>query len=105
MRSFGRWSPQLVASSNVTPSGLRNAHLAEMTGLTPAAISRYLTGARSPRAIMVAKIATALGVQPEDLTGTNAEREVDDAVQLIARNANVLSADQREQLIKAVIKR
>ena len=84
---------------------LSQRDLAEMVSLTPAAISRYLSGERKPKAIIVAKIAKALDVQPEDLTGDCAEREVDGAVQLIARNANRLSDEQRDQLIKAIISR
>lgn len=82
--------------------GLTQKELAERTGLTPAAVSRYMSGARMPREIVVAKIAKELGVQPADLVGTESEREVDQAVQLIARNANSLSPDQRERLIKAI---
>ena len=85
--------------------GLSQRDLAGMVGLTPAAISRYVSGERKPKAIIVAKIAKSLGVRPEDLTGTCAEREVDGAVQLIARNANRLSDEQRDQLIKAIISR
>lgn len=92
-------------SALLNQRGLSQKDLAELTGLTPAAISRYISGARTPRAIVVAKIAKALEVQPDELVGTNAEQEVDDAVQLIARNANKLSDDQREQLIRAVIDR
>lgn len=92
-------------SALLAQSGLTQKELAEKTGLTPAAVSRYVSGDRMPREIVVAKIAKSLGVQPGDLTGTSAEQEVDGAVQLIARNANNLSEDQREQLIKAVLKR
>ncbi|MGI6033640.1 MAG: helix-turn-helix domain-containing protein [Coriobacteriales bacterium] len=85
--------------------GISQEDLALMTGLTPAVICRYVNGDRTPRAIVVAKIAKALGVQPGDLTGTSADQEIDEAVQLISRNANNLSDDQREQLIHAVINR
>lgn len=85
--------------------GLSQKELAEQTGLTPAAVSRYLSGARTPRAVVAAKIARTLEVQVADLVGTEEERAVDDAVQLIARNANSLSADQRERLIKAIVER
>lgn len=92
-------------SSLLAQSGLTQKELAEKTGLTPAAISRYVSGSRMPREIVVAKIAKALDVQPCDLIGTNAEQEVDEAVQLIARNANSLSGDQRTQLIDALFNR
>lgn len=92
-------------SALLAQSGLTQKELAEKTGLTPAAISRYVSGNRMPREIVVAKIAKALDVQPRDLTGTNAEQEVDEAVQLIARNVNSLSGDQRTQLIDALFNR
>lgn len=85
--------------------GLSQKELAVMTGLTPPAISRYITGERMPRAIVIAKIAKALGVHPDDLTGTNHEQAVNEAVQLLARNANSLSDSQKEQLIKMLIRR
>lgn len=82
--------------------GITQKELAVKTGLTPAAVSRYVSGARMPREIVVAKIAKELGVQPAALVGTEGEREVDEAIQLIARNANSLSPDQLERLIKAI---
>ncbi len=85
--------------------GLTQKELAERTGLTPAAVSRYMSGARMPREVVVAKIAKVLNVQPVDLLGTENEQEVDEAVQLIACNANSLSSDQRERLIKAILAR
>ena len=92
-------------SALLTQSGLSQKDFAEKAGLTPAAISRYVNGERTPRDIVVAKMAKALGVQPSDITGTSDEQEVDKAVQLIARNANGLSEEQRDQLIKAILKR
>lgn len=83
--------------------GLSQKDLARMVELTPAAISRYVRGERKPKAVIVAKIAKALDVQPEDLTGTYAEQELGGAVQIIARNANRLSDEQREQLIRAIL--
>lgn len=44
--------------------------LAAKTGLTPAAISRYVSGAREPRPITIAAIAKALGVCPKQSQGT-----------------------------------
>lgn len=85
--------------------GLTQKELAQRTGLTPAAISRYLSGARKPRAIIVAKIAEVLDVDPSDLLGSRVEQEIDGAVQLIARNANSLSEEQRGELIATLIRR
>ncbi|MFC0265706.1 helix-turn-helix domain-containing protein [Alloscardovia macacae] len=77
--------------------------LSDKTGITPAAISRYANGERAPRPIMLAKIAKALDTSPEDLTGFAQEREIDNAVTLIARNKNNLSDAQRESLIQAIL--
>lgn len=85
--------------------GMNQKQLAEATGLTPAAVSRYVNGERTPRAITVAAMAKALGVEPADITGTAAERETDEAVRLIARNANNLTEAQRAELIAALAKR
>ena len=79
--------------------------LAAKTGLTPAAISRYVNGAREPRPITIAAIARALNVAPEVITGNNDQKETDDAIRLIARNAHSLSEEQRAELIAALAKR
>lgn len=79
--------------------------LADRTGLTPAAVSRYVSGDREPRPITVASIAKALGVEPATITGTAADKETDEAIRLIARNAHQLSDAQRAELIAALAKR
>lgn len=84
---------------------LTQKELAEATNLTPAAISRYINGERVPRAITIAALARALGVKPEDITGTADERDTDEAIRLIARNASSLTEAQRSELIAALAKR
>ncbi len=79
--------------------------LAQATGLTPAAVSRYVSGAREPRAITIAAMAKALGVEVTDITGTPTEQETDDAIRLIARNAHALTEAQRAELIAALARR
>lgn len=79
--------------------------LAAKTGLTPAAISRYVSGAREPRPITIVAIAKALGVLPEAITGNSNQKETDDAIRLIARNAHSLTEEQRAELIAALVKR
>lgn len=85
--------------------GMSQKELAEATNLTPAAVSRYVNGERVPRAITIAALAKALGVQPADITGTADEQETDVAIRLIARNANKLTEAQRAELIAALAKR
>ena len=55
--------------------GMNQRQLAEATNLTPAAISRYISGAREPRAITVAAIAKALRVEPADIIGDEIRRK------------------------------
>ena len=85
--------------------GMSQKELAEATNLTPAAVSRYINGERVPRAITIAALAKALGVKPADITGTADEQETDEAIRLIARNANNLTEAQRAELIAALAKR
>lgn len=85
--------------------GMSQKELAEATNLTPAAISRYINGERVPRAITLAALAKALGVDPVDITGTADEQETDEAIRLIARNASSLTETQRTELIAALAKR
>ena len=83
--------------------GMSQKQLAEATNLTPAAVSRYVSGAREPRAITIAAMAKALDVEPADITGNEAERETDEAIKLIARNANSLTKEQKAELIAALV--
>lgn len=46
---------------------MTQADLAELLGVTPAAISRYESGERIPDIVTAAKIATALGCKVDDL--------------------------------------
>lgn len=84
--------------------GMTQKQLAEATNLTPAAVSRYVSGAREPRAVTVAAMAKALGVEPSDITGDAAARETDEAIKLIARNAHSLTDEQKAELIAALVK-
>lgn len=85
--------------------GMSQKQLAEATNLTPAAVSRYVSGDREPRAITIAALAKALEVSPADITGADVDKETDDAVRLIARSASSLTEEQRAELIAALAKR
>ena len=97
---FGRRLANLLERDRLT-----QRDLAAMTNLTEAAVSRYVSGAREPRAVTVAKIAKALDVTPQELLGTVTNDEVDGAVRLSARNASFLTEEQRAELIAALAKR
>ncbi len=79
--------------------------LAEASGLTEAAISRYITGARTPKSISLSAIAKALDVTSDELLGniSDTRDEVDDAIRLVARNAGTITKEQKKYLINALI--
>lgn len=79
--------------------------LAEASGLTEAAISRYINGTRNPKTVSVSAIARALGVTSDELLGTVADSgdELDQAIRLVARNAGNVTLEQKKFLINALI--
>ncbi len=97
---LGRRLAGLLRERNMTQKDL-----ARMTHLTEAAVSRYVSGQREPRAVTVANIAKVLGVTPQAITGNERDQEIDGAIRLIARNAGSLSEEQRAELISVLAKR
>lgn len=93
---------RLVACMEMRNMG--RAELAERAGLTEAAISRYITGDREPKAIAVAQIAKALGTTSDSLLGVETTTEgLDEALLVVARNANAISPEQKKALINALL--
>jgi transcriptional regulator with XRE-family HTH domain len=85
--------------------GVTQSQLAVDTHLTEAAISRYLSNDREPKAIAVAAMARALNISADDLLGLTqaSQGALDDALRLVARNANEITAEQKKQLINALV--
>lgn len=85
--------------------GYTQKELAMESGLTEAAISRYIAGQREPKAIAVVNIARALNVTSDDLLGIKRSEpdDIDDALQLVARNANEISKEKKMALINALM--
>lgn len=84
--------------------GVSQSELAKRTGLTTAAISRYITGKREPRGFVVAQIAEAIGVTADELLGLpSSESSLSSAVSLVASNPRALSAEEREAIIRSLI--
>ena len=80
---------------------LSQKDLAGMAGLTEAALSRYLSGERQPRAEKVANLATALGTTSDELLGrAMSPPGPSELVRLVARNADKIPADVKMQLIR-----
>ena len=91
--------------SMLNEKNITRKEFSAMTGLTEAAISRYCTGAREPKAVTLAAIANALGVSVDELLGTPCDDPelLDDAMRLVARSANNISAEDKRKLINALI--
>ena len=100
MKEFGTRLEQIMKMKGYTQK-----KLAEESGLTEAAISRYIAGQREPKAIAIVNIARVLNVTADDLLGIERiERDdVDDALQLVARNASEISKEKKMALINALI--
>ena len=80
---------------------LSQRDLAGMSGVTEAAMSRYLAGERQPRADKVANMATALRTTSDALLGREeSQSELDKAIRLVARNAEAIPDKVKRQLVQ-----
>ena len=89
----------------LTARKMTQKELANASGLTEAAISRYITGARTPKSISLSAIAKALDVTTDELLGNTSDThdEIDNAIRLVARNAGTITNCQKKYLINALI--
>ena len=87
---------QMMKQKDVT-----QREFAEMSGVTEAAMSRYMRGERQPRAEVVANMATALGVTSDYLLGREEDKsELAQAMRLVARNVDGIPEKVRLELIR-----
>ena len=81
---------------------LSQKKLAEMAGVTEAAMSHYLKGDRFPRASVLSRIADALGTTSDYLmngVASDTSTEILQAKRLIARNANQMSREEKMEIV------
>lgn len=71
--------------------GMSQRDLAEKSGLTEAAICRYLKGERIPRSPAMAAMASALGVTMDYLAGGEETNDFSEVKSVMLRNARNLS--------------
>lgn len=79
--------------------------LASTTGIAESSLCRYL-GGTEPRIDIVLNIAAALGVDPSYFFTKEEMKHIDpyeQSVQVIGRNKNVLSDEQKTELIKIIL--
>jgi len=79
---------------------IQQKDLAGMSGVTEAAMSRYLAGSRQPKSETLANMATALHTTSNDLLGLEPPTGVDEVFRLVARNAAGIPQDVRLKLIQ-----
>lgn len=80
--------------------------LADLSGITESAISRYIKGERVPRGVNLIRIAEALSLSVDELV-YNDESEKKDAFdqikEMIARNGSILTKDEKRELAQIII--
>ena len=86
--------------------------LARMTGLTDAAISRYVSGERAPKGAILLNIANALGTTTGYLLGESCEPfaatkedELEMALKIIARNSRTMTAEEKQRIAEILFSR
>ena len=87
--------------------GLSQRELADKVGITQVSMSRYISGARTPKAPDLANIAKVLHTTSEALLGietdnTDAEIEYYRTQRAIARNAKNWTRKQKADLVNAL---
>lgn len=85
--------------------GKTQVELCELTGIKPAAMSKYLSGEKTPRTEVLMKIADALDVSLYTLLGRDEERSAYEICRsaLLARSGNELTEEERKDLIKLIL--
>lgn len=94
-------------SEALKTQGITQKELALRIGVTEAVISRYISGDREPKPEVLANMATAIHVTSDYLLGTEKEGDLDSdyprIVRLIARNASAMTAEQKKNIINALL--
>ena len=85
--------------------GYTQKELANMAGVTEAAVSHYIKGDRIPRASVLKRIADALGTSVDYLMNGNETDggEIQYATRLIARNVRQMSKKEKMDIIKLLL--
>ena len=93
-------------SALIQARGITQKELAETIGTTEATMSRYVSGERDPKSEVLANIATALRTTTDYLLGIedvgNLNNDLPRIQRLIARNAQLMTAEQKKELINAL---
>ena len=87
--------------------GMTQKELADISGISEAAISHYVKGDRIPRGMNLTRIAQALGVTAEELNEENEitgrDHDLKVAKMLIARNASNMSKQEKMEFVSLLL--
>lgn len=84
-------------------SGYTQKELAQLCGVTEAAMSRYLKGEREPRIEVIANMATALNTTVEYLISGKEETTFEDIYHLVARSTISMTEDEKAELVNLLM--
>lgn len=84
--------------------GYTQRELANMIGVTEAALSRYLKDEREPKMEIIANIATALNTTTDYLlTGKDDTESFEETYRLVARGTSMMTDDEKMKLMKVLM--
>ena len=86
--------------------GLTQKELANLSGITEASMSKYLSGERTPRIDVIVNLANALHVTTDELIGNDIEDNKMDLIRLktvLARGMETMSDEDKKELIKFLL--
>lgn len=99
MNGFGERLAKLLDTEGYT-----QRELANMIGVTEAAISRYLKNEREPKMEIIANLATALNTTTDYLLiGKEDTESFEETFRLVARGASMMTDDEKMKLMKALM--
>ncbi len=85
---------------------LNQKDLANLSGITEASMSKYLSGERTPRIDVIVNIANALHVTVDELIGNEIENDKFDVSRMktvLARGTQNMSEKDKKELIKFLL--
>ncbi len=99
MKGFGERLAKLLEIEGYT-----QRELANMIGVTEAALSRYLKDEREPKMEIIANIATALNTTTDYLlTGKDDTESFEETYRLVARGTSMMTDDEKMKLMKVLM--
>jgi len=99
MKGFGERLAKLLEIEGYT-----QRELANMIGVTEAALSRYLKDEREPKMEIIANIATALNTTTDYLlTGKDDTESFEETCRLVARGTSMMTDEEKMKLMKVLM--